>query len=78
VARQLAGREVQRLRARADGIERDLARGVIGATGQPLPYLVQAHAEARAELPRIREEIARFESMTDLEVRRWAFERGAQ
>jgi hypothetical protein len=78
VARQVAGRVIQQLRARADGIERDLARGVIGATGQPLPYLAQQHAEARAELPRVREEIERFESMTDLEVRQWAFEQGVR
>jgi hypothetical protein len=78
VAHQFAGREVRRLKAQADGIERDLARGVIGATGQPLPYLAQRHAEARAELPRLREEIASFESMTDLEVRQWAFEQGVR
>ena len=78
VARQFAGREIQRLKAKVDAIERDLARGVIGANGMQVPHLVQQHTAARAEVARIREEIERFESMGDLEVRQWAFEHGAR
>jgi hypothetical protein len=78
VAWVAVGREVQRLKAEAHGIERDLARGTIGATGQHVPHLLQAHADARAALDPIRAEVARLESLTDHAARVWAFERGAR
>jgi len=78
VSRQVAGREIQLLKAKAERIERGLARGVIGASGQVVPHLVQMHADARETLARVRDEIDRLESLTDQEVRQWAFEQGAR
>lgn len=72
VARQVAGREIQRLRATEAAIERELSGGVIGANGSPNPYLMQRAAENRAALETIREDIERLESLSDDKVRQWA------
>jgi hypothetical protein len=76
VARQLVGREIQRLQGRIDGINRELARGTFGVNGMQVPHLVQQHAEAREELVRLRGEIDRLESLSDLEARQFAADKG--
>jgi hypothetical protein len=78
VARQAVGAELLRLRSTEAAIERDLARGPIGASGAPSPYLVQRHAELRSELELIREQIARLSNLSDHELRQRAFELGAR
>jgi hypothetical protein len=78
VARQAVGRAVQRLRAQAEGIERELSRGPIGASGMVVPHLVEQSAASRTALVEIRAEIERLNSMTDDECRKWAFDRGAR
>jgi hypothetical protein len=76
VARQLAGHEVQRLRAQCDGIERSLARGFLGANGMQVPHLIEGQARDREALAEIRGEIDRLENLTDLEARQFAADKG--
>jgi len=47
VARQILGAHLGRMRQQVAGIERDLSVPPIGATGQQVPYLVEAHRQAR-------------------------------
>jgi hypothetical protein len=44
--------------------------------GTQVPYLAQRHAEARAELERVREEIERLGSMSGLEAQQFAADKG--
>lgn len=76
VARAVAAREIAALKARAEGIERDLARGVIGVVGQPVPHLIEKQKQDREALESIRAEIGRLENLSDLEVRQYAADKG--
>jgi hypothetical protein len=78
VARQVVGAELLRLRATEAAIEKDLARGPIGANGAPNQYLIQRHAELRSELEHIREQIERLSGLSDDGIRLRAFELGAR
>jgi hypothetical protein len=78
VARAAAGKEITRLRGVEAAIERELSRGVIGATGAPVPHLIQRAAEHRAELEHVRSEIEMLSAMSDDAVRLWAYEHGAR
>jgi hypothetical protein len=78
VAWQFVNRKIQRLKAQAEGIERDLARGVMGASGQQVPYLIEKQTRDREALAEIRAEIGRLSELSDLEVRQFAYELGAR
>jgi hypothetical protein len=78
VARQVVGAELIRLKATEAAIERDLARGPIGANGAPNQYFLQRHAELRAELELIREQVSRLSNLSDHELRQRAYELGAR
>lgn len=80
VARQHAGREVQRLRAVAAGIERELNRPPIGPGGMVIPGAVERQAANRAALAETVAEIERLEAIATDEqaVRAWAYERGVR
>jgi hypothetical protein len=78
VARQLAGREIQRLLAAADGIDRELSRSVIGASGQPIAHKLAEMPALRDAAAKLRAEADGISAMTDGEVRAFAYERGAR
>jgi len=72
VARQILGAHLGRMRQQVAGIERDLSVPPIGATGQQVPYLVEAHRQARLNLEVLRGEIARLDALDDAQVQAWA------
>ena len=78
VARQAAGREINRLQGEATRLERDLSVPPIGMTGQPDPYLIGRHRELQAGLEAVRTEISRLDGMTDHEAQVWASGRGVR
>jgi hypothetical protein len=78
VARAVAGRHIQKLRAEAGNIERDLQRGIIGPGGNVTEHLVTRQREARVYLEQVQEEITRLEQMTDEQVRQFAYDKGAR
>jgi len=78
VARQAIAHEIGRLRGRAEGIERDISRGVFGANGSPNPHLIEQQAKNREALAEIRAEIERLNGLSDHECRVWAFEHGVR
>lgn len=76
VSRQVIGREIQFLKAKVEGCERELGRGFLGAAGTVVLHLVEALLAVQAELERLRAEIARLENLTDLEARQFAASKG--
>lgn len=78
VARAKVGHEVTRLRGVEAAIERELGRGAIGASGVPIPHLVERQRAARAELELVRMEIERLNNLDDNQVRQEAFNLGAR
>jgi hypothetical protein len=78
VARQVAGRRIQELKQQAEGIERELQRGCVGAGGNVTEYLVTRQREARSFLADINAEIDRINTLDDDAVRRFAHQAGAR
>jgi hypothetical protein len=76
VARQIVGREVQRLQAEIDGTERFLARGILGVQGRVVPHLVEQHNEAREGLERLRAEVDRLNGLSGTEAQQFAYDKG--
>ena len=81
VARQVAGKEVNRLKAQAEAGQRDLnGRFTFGWNGQQIsdPAVIAMRKELVAQIGATEAEIERLESMDDLAVRQWAFGRGVR
>jgi hypothetical protein len=78
VARVYVGREIQRVKAEVEDMERQLAAGVFGANGQPVQHLMDARAAIAAAKTKAVEIIADLENLSDEEVRLFAYSRGAR
>lgn len=78
VARQVVSAEVLRLRAAEANIVRELDRGVIGAGGWPVPYLVERRRENLAALEQVRSQIEALNNLSDDQTRIKAYKLGAR
>jgi hypothetical protein len=81
VSRQLAGTEIQRLRAQAEAGRRDLqGRYFFTASGAQVsdPAVLAMRAELAAEVDAAEAEAERLANMTDDQVRAWAGSRGVR
>jgi hypothetical protein len=81
VARQVANREVGRLRAQAEAGQRDLTgRFTFTASGQQLSDPVQIGMRTRlaADIEAATEEANRLAGLDDVAVRQWAFSKGVR
>jgi hypothetical protein len=81
VARQVAAREIGRLRAQAEAGRRDLAnRFTFGWNGQQVsdPAVLNMKRELAQQVEAAEAEAARLSSLDDDQVRRWASARGVR
>ena len=81
VARAVAGKEVNRLRAQVEGGRRDLAaRFTFGVQGQQIsdPAMLAMRAELVAQIDAAAAEADRLNGLDDLAVRQWAHSRGVR
>jgi hypothetical protein len=73
VADAFVGRRIQQLREQAEGLEKSISRGCVGAGGVQVEYLVVQQRQARADVEQIREEIERIQNLDELAVRQLAY-----
>jgi hypothetical protein len=81
VAQVAAGREIQRLSCQVEAGRRELAsRFVFTASGQQVsdPGLIAMRAELAAQIDAAEAEISRIQGLDELEVRKFAYDRGAR
>lgn len=78
VAEQVRGRKLRDLESAKDGLERELSRSVLGASGQPLtdPGRLAMRADHERALELLSAQIVQLRGLTDLALRSWAAEQG--